>query len=245
MLPLFDPSGWRDPMFSPEVLETVMVIDLSLPIYHDMPIWSGEPKTGVIDYFRIGRHRGDAEIMNMKVLFMCGHVGTHTDAPVHLRDDGPSLDQCPLERYVGPARVLNFNGRETDIERCDLEAHAEQIVAGRRILLRTGWDRHLGSEQYFDKQAMPKLTVPAMEYLVERGVALVGVDTPSVNPYLDQHVSIFGGETPPVVVELLTNLGSLPTHEDIFLICLPLRIRDGDGSPVRAVALVGSDGAPS
>ena len=217
-------------------------MDLSLPIYDEMPIWSGEPKTAVIDYFRIGRNHGDQEIMNMKLLVMCGHVGTHTDAPAHLRVEGPTLDGCPLDRYVGPARVLDFTDHHGDIDRQDLEGHAGEITAGRRLLLRTRWDRHVGTEHYFDKEAMPKLTVAAMHWLAERQVALVGVDTPSVNPYLDKHVAIFTGATPPVVVELLTNLGALPTDKDVYLICLPLKIREGDGSPVRAVALL--DGQP-
>ncbi len=218
------------------------LVDLSLPIYHEMPIWSGEPKTAVVDYFRIGRRAGDAETMNMKLLVMCGHAGTHTDAPVHLRPDGPTLDGCPLERYVGAARVLDFSRHVGDIGRMELALHDQELVPGRRLLLRTAWDRHLGGERYFDKEAMPKLTVEAMELLAERRVGLVGVDTPSVNPFLDRHAAIFGGPEPPVVVELLTNLGSLPADRDVFLICLPLRIRAGDGSPVRAVALVGEGG---
>ena len=224
---------------------TARLVDLSLPIYHEMPIWSGEPKTAVIDYFRLGRQAGDAEIMNMKLLVMCGHAGTHTDAPAHLRRDGPTLDDCPLDRYVGLARVLDFAGRDRDIGPDDLlPAHEAQLVPGRRLLLRTGWDRHLGTERYFDKAAMPKLTAEALALLAERRVGLVGVDTPSVNPYLDQHAALFRDEEPPVAVELLTNLDVLPVDRDVFLICLPLRIRGGDGSPVRAVAWVSDDGAP-
>ena len=232
-----------------EVCATARLVDLSLPIYHEMPIWSGEPKTAVIDYFRIGRQAGDAEIMNMKLLVLCGHAGTHTDAPAHLRVDGPTLDGCPLERYVGPARVLDLtehHGGGRDIDAADLlqPGRAHLLTAGRRLLLRTGWDRHLGTERYFDKVAMPKLTVAALSLLAERRVGLVGVDTPSVNPYLDQHAALFQGVEPPVAVELLTNLSALPSDRDVFLICLPLRIREGDGSPVRAVAVVeDGDGA--
>ena len=207
-----------------------------------MPIWSGEPKTGVVDYFRLGRSAGSTEAMNMKLLILCGHAGTHTDAPVHLRADGATLDDCPLERHVGPARVLDFTEHQGDIDAADLESYSQEITPGRRILLRTSWDRHLGSPRYFNKDAMPKLTVAAMRWLVARRIALIGVDTPSVNPFLDRHAAIFEGSAPPAVVELLTNLTALPGDEDVFLICLPLRIREGDGSPVRAVALVGGDG---
>lgn len=59
---------------------------------------------------------------------------------------------------------------------------------------------------------------------------------PSVNALLEQHATVFDAEMPPTIVELLTNLDQL--GDEVELICLPLKIRDGDGSPVRAVALV-------
>ena len=67
-------------------------------------------------------------------------------------------------------------------------------------------------------------------------MGLIGVDMPSVNALLDQHATVFDAEMPPTIIELLTNLGQLP--EEVELICLPLKIREGDGSPVRAVAIV-------
>jgi arylformamidase len=216
------------------------LVDLSLPIYHEMPIWSGEPKTGVVDYFKIGRQAGDLEVMNMKLLMMCGHAGTHTDVPYHLRADGMNLDQVPLGRFIGPAFVVDLSQKAPgeDIDVPDLAPYADRIKPGARILLRTGWDRHLGTPTYFDKEAIPKLTPALMRWLNDKQVGLIGVDTPSVNPYLDRHKVIFDSPNPPVVVELLAHLEQLPTDQEVFLICLPLKIREGDGSPVRAVALL-------
>jgi kynurenine formamidase len=216
------------------------LVDLSVPIYHEMPIWSGEPKTGIVDYFKIGRQAGDLEIMNMKLLVLCGHVGTHVDVPYHLRMDGWTLDQTPLDRFVGPAWVidLSYKAAGEDIDVADLTPYKDRISPGARLLLRTGWDRHLGTFLYFDKEAIPKLTTALMRWLNEKRVGLVGVDTPSVNPYLDRHKVLFDSASPPVVVEVMTNLAALPTDKEVFLICLPLKIRAGDGSPVRAVALV-------
>lgn len=216
------------------------LVDLSLPIYHEMPIWSGEPKTGIVDYFKMGRQAGDQEIMNMKLLLMCGHAGTHIDAPYHLKADGMNLDQVPLERYIGPGLVIDLSkkGPGEDIDVRDLAPYADRLKPGARLLLRTGWDRHLGTPTYFDKEAIPKLTTDLMRWLNEKQVGLVGVDTPSVNPYLDKHKVLFESGNPPVVLELLTNLDQLPAGQEVFLICLPLKIREGDGSPVRAVALL-------
>lgn len=218
----------------------LQMIDLSLPIYHEMPIWSAEPKVGVMDYFKIGREAGDREIMNMKLLVMCGHAGTHTDAPKHLQEGAWSLDEVPLERYIGPALVINLTGKADgeDIHVADLLPYSNHIRPGSRLLLHTGWDRHLGTPKYFDKEALHKMTPDLMRWFCDKQVGLVGMDTPSVNPYLDKHKIIFEGENPPVVVELMTNLDKLPAGEEVLLICLPLKIREGDGSPVRAIALV-------
>jgi kynurenine formamidase len=215
------------------------IVDLSLPIYHEMPIWSGEPKIAVTDYFRLGRNYGQEEVMNMKLLIMPGHAGTHTDAPSHWVAGAWTLDQVPLERYLGPAWVLDMTHKRAggeDLTVADLGPHEKKITPGCRLLLHTGWDVNLGTERYFDKEALPKITPDLMRWLSEKRVALVGVDTPSVNPYPERHRVIFEAPEPPVVVELLTNLDKLP--EQVFLICMPLKIREGDGSPVRAIALV-------
>jgi arylformamidase len=216
------------------------IIDLSIPIFHDMPIWSNEPKISVTDFFKLGRRQGDDEIMNMKLLVMCGHAGTHTDAPSHMRADGWTLDQVPLERYYGPARVLDFTHKKPgeQLEIADLLPYEKLITPGCRILIRTGWDKHLGTSLYFEKEQLIKMTPELLRWFNTKQVGLVGVDTPSVNPYIDRHAAIFSSETPPIVVELLTNLDQLPTDREITLICLPLKIREGDGSPVRAVAIV-------
>ncbi len=217
------------------------LIDLTLPLYSGAPIWSPEPKTVIADYFAIGRRYGAAEQMNMKVLYMAGHAGTHCDAPKHLRAGKPSLDQVPLERYVGRAYVAHLPHKgfgDPWITMADLEHLADRLVAGSRLLVHTGWDRFWEKDNptYFDPQQAPKLHLETLAWLRDRQVGLIGVDMPSVNALLDQHATVFDAAMPPTIIELLTNLGQLP--EEVELICLPLKIRDGDGSPVRAVALV-------
>ena len=81
-----------------------------------------------------------------------------------------------------------------------------------------------------------KLHLGALAWLRDRKVGFIGVDMPSVNALLDQHATVFDAEMPPSILELLTNLDKLP--EEVTLISLPLKIREGDGSSVRAVALI-------
>lgn len=218
-----------------------ILIDLTLPLYTGAPIWSPEPKIVISDYFTIGRDYGAAEKMNMKVLNIASHAGTHCDAPKHLREGRPSLDAVPLERFVGPAAVVHLPHKGFDdpwIMPDDLEPVRGRIGEGSRLLVHTGWDRHWESdnETYFDKEKAPKLHLETLAWLRDDKVGLIGVDMPSVNALLDQHATVFDADMPPVIIELLTNLDQLP--EEVELICLPLKIQDGDGSPVRAVALV-------
>jgi kynurenine formamidase len=217
------------------------LVDLTFPLYTGAPIWSPEPKTVIADYFTIGRHYGATEQLNMKVLYMAGHAGTHCDAPIHLRAGRPTLDEVPLERYVGPASVVHLPHKgfaDPWIMIADLEHLAPKLGEGSRLLVHTGWDRfwEQDNQVYFDQQKAPKLHLETLAWLRDRKVGLIGVDMPSVNALLDQHATVFDAEMPPTIVELLTNLGQLP--EEVELICLPLRISEGDGSPVRAVALV-------
>ena len=217
------------------------IVDLTLPLFDGAPIWSPEPKTVIVDFFRIGRNHGSREEMNMKIFYMCGHAGTHCDAPKHLRAGKPSLDEIPLERYVGKASVVHLPDKGFDdpwIMVSDLEHLADRLGEGSRLLVHTGWDRfwNKDNETYFDKYKAPKLHLETLAWLRDRKVGLIGVDMASANALLDQHATVFDSEMPPVIVELLTNLGQLP--EEVTLICLPLRIQDGDGSPMRAVAIV-------
>jgi kynurenine formamidase len=217
------------------------LIDLTLPLFTGAPIWSPEPKTVISDFFTMGENNGALIDMNMKMLYMCGHAGTHCDAPKHLRDGKPSLDEVPLERFVGLASVVHLTDKGFDdpwVMIADLEHLADKLVAGSRLLVHTGWDRFWNTDNttYFDKNKAPKLHLETLAWLRDRKVGLIGVDMPSVNALLDQHATVFDAEMPPNIIELLTNLDQLP--DQVTLICLPLKIQEGDGSPVRAVAIV-------
>lgn len=171
------------------------------------------------------------------------HLGTHLDAPSHQLPCGATLDQVDLGACVGPARVLDFRhkGPEEMIDAADLDAAADQIPSGERLVLWTGWDRHFGTPRYID--GYPALTVAAARFLTDRGVRLVGIDTPSVAPvYMGMAVTNAVHEplleAGVVLIEGLTNLDALG-HSSFELIALPLNLVGLDGCPVRAVGIVG------
>jgi kynurenine formamidase len=181
---------------------------------------------------------------NATTLQLYSHAGTHIDAPRHFLPAGKTLDQQDLGVVVGPAKVLNLapaSPRQLfgvqDIERYD-----EDVVPGTRLLLRTDWYHRYGTPAYRDE--LPRISLALAEWMVDRGVALVGVEPPSVADVNNRteltavHQTLFRGNV--TIVEGLARLDQIQQPE-VQLIALPLRIVGGDGSPVRAIAIESQD----
>jgi arylformamidase len=213
------------------------LVDLSFDIYDRAPTFSTDPEIAVIEHGRI-ENLG----YNMTQLVMSTHAGTHLDAPFHFLDDGLTVDRLDLRRGFGPAWVLDFSGKapKEEISAAELQMHGDVIRTGSRLIFRTGWDRVYPEARYFSD--MPGLSVEACRYLVERGVACVAIDTPSVNwsDYAAAHQVLLGAEV--LLIESLRGLERL-RGDQVILVALPLRIRGRDGSPCRAIALDGEIGA--
>ena len=219
-------------------------IDLSHTLEEGIPAWPTHARFSSTPYESqdlgdVATHRG---------LTLGEHTGTHMDAPLHFVPEGPAhygTDEIPLERLAGRAATIGA----TDLRAGDLlgpdrirswEREHGAIGPGDRVLFRYGWDRRWatgpGGRRFLED--WPGLSGGAAEYLVERGAALVGCDTLAVdaagsgeNP---AHHALLGNEV--YVVENLNNLDRLPPY--CLFVALPLKIKGGSGSPVRAVALV-------
>ena len=220
------------------------LIDLSHPLHTDTPPWPGNPpvEVTVLNAIPVSRgvgrrpRPGDPRHVNVTAFRTCNHTGTHMDAPTHFYHGLPTIDQVPLEQCVGPAILVDVThvAPRAEIAPADLAPFEESIVNARKIVLRTGWSSHWGRADYFIDY--PVLAEATAVWLVERGVHLIGVDTPSVdrdpNP---AHFAIL--ESRAVIVENLTGLEAVPAG--LFeMIVLPLPLRGLDGSPVRAVARI-------
>ena len=166
------------------------------------------------------------------------HIGTHLDAPSHVVKGGMTLDRIPLETLIGKAVLLDFTskGKKDRISRKELQTHRHVLHQGARVLIRTGWDTHYGSSFFF--QDFPCLTLEAAQDLAERGIALLGMDTPSPSPIDDPdqgiHKTLLGAGI--VLLEGLANLHRLRGNE-CELIVLPPLFKGFSGSPCRAVAI--------
>lgn len=205
------------------------IIDLSLTVDQQMP--------GVS--IRNARQLQE-DGWNATTLELYSHAGTHMDAPRHFLPDGKTLDQQDLSVLVGAALVVDLSPaapRELmSVEH--LSSVADLVVPGSRLLLRTDWHRRYGTPAYRDE--LPRISLELAQWLVEREVALLGVEPPSVadvnnmQELTEVHQALFRGGV--VIVEGLAHLDQIKAAEVQF-IALPLKIRGGDGCPVRAIAI--------
>ena len=220
------------------------VIDLSHPIRPDMPVYPGTEPPKVALACTHEEH-GFEE----RLLTMYSHTGTHVDAPAHILPGAPGLDGLGVERFAAPAAVLDVRGlasgtRPTLGPRA-LEPLLPALAGCRWAVLRTGWEAHWGAPGYYE--GFPVLTAQAARLLAGLGLWGVGVDAISVDHADTEdypvHKVLFAAGM--AVAENLRNLGAVmdavgdAAGPDRFtLVCAPLRIAGGEGSPVRALALV-------
>ncbi|MGH3085915.1 MAG: arylformamidase [Rubrobacteraceae bacterium] len=200
------------------------IIDISQPLRNGIPPWPGDTE---FSFELVQRKDAESPVNVGKFTASC-HTGTHIDAPFHFDDEGKMAHELDLEFYVGPARVIEVSGVESVGEK-ELREHRFDGVS--RLLIRTGSWTH--------RDVFPEKTTylrpDSAPFLASRGVRLVGVDAPSVDPIeskelLAHHALHEHG------VHILENVVLDGVVEgDYELICLPLALRGADGSPARAV----------
>ncbi|GAA3664413.1 cyclase family protein [Nonomuraea antimicrobica] len=209
------------------------LVDLSVPIETGMPVYPGDPEVSVAPALTVAR-----DGVNVLGLHLGSHSGTHVDAPCHIDDSLPTLDELPLERFCGPAVVVDVRGLPPG-SAIGAEPFMD-VRAGTIVLVATGWSAHWGSGAY---ERHPYLTEEAAGLLVGRGVRTVGIDALSVDPTpaddFPAHRVLLGAHA--VIAENLAGLDLLLAagERPIEVFLLPLRLSGADGAPVRAVARVG------
>jgi arylformamidase len=202
------------------------IYDVTRPLRAGMPVYPGDPECAVRPWLSVGR--GDP--VNVSVLTLGSHTGTHLDAPRHLQDAAAGVEALPLDALLGPALVVDL-GRVPCIDAPLLRRTALLDLGGHaRLLLRT---RALtaGAEGL----EHPCLTPDAAELLVEAEVRLLGIEGLSVDPPnaddLAVHRRLLGAG---VIIAEGLDLSGVPAGE-YELACLPLRLCEGDGAPARVV----------
>jgi arylformamidase len=201
-----------------------MIHDISPPVSAELAVWPGDtpPSREVL----LDMVRGDG--FTLSTLRTTVHVGAHADAPSHFGLDAPPIDQRPLEPYLGPCRVIRVE--PCPGTRLGLDVLPDDLGA-ERVLFATG--TYPDPRRFDDDFAA--LEPALVEELADRGVVLVGLDTPSVDladsKDLPTHRVCLRRD-----LAILEGVVLADVPEGVYeLIALPLRLVGFDGSPVRAV----------
>ncbi|EJQ44400.1 MULTISPECIES: arylformamidase [Bacillus] len=205
-------------------MKTSQWIDISQPLNNDIATWPGDTPFS----YEVSWSKEDSGSVNVGKLTMSIHTGTHIDAPFHFDNDGKKVLDLDIHVYVGAARVIDVSGLES-IGKKELERFKLEGVE--RLLLRTS--SHGKAQEFPEK--IPYLRADIADFLSSKGIRLIGVDVPSVDPLDDKelaaHHQLFKHG-----IHILENVVLDHVADgDYELIALPLALTDADGSPVRAV----------
>lgn len=209
----------------------MQIVDLTYMIDEKMPIFPGTDPPKIIQKNTINKD-GFAE----KILTISTHTGTHIDAPAHMIDGGNSLSDFPIEKFIGRGVVIPLESNDL-ITLNYLKKFETQIKEASFILFYSGWDNFWGKKEYFKK--FPTLTIEAAKYLVGFNLKGIGIDAISIDPIesvdLDIHHILLKKDL--IIIENLKNLKKL-IGKNFELFITPLKIKDLDGAPVRAIAKI-------
>jgi arylformamidase len=205
--------------------------DVTLNISPDMPVWPGD---GGISVERVSKIES-GEFANVSRMQMGVHTGTHVDSPYHFLKDGSTVETLSLKTLVGRAYVIHLKD-DVDLITPDVLENAGIPPRTRRVLIRTRNSKQWTKEYKPFLKEYVGVDVKAAEYLVKRGVKLIGVDYLSVAPFTDTtptHLVLLKAGV--VIVEGL-NLSQISQGRYNFF-CLPLKLNGSDGAPARAILM--------
>ncbi len=201
------------------------IVDLSVVVNEQTPVYPGDPKikietTGVFEKDAYNDHL---------VAFDVHSSGTHIDAPWHMITDGKTLDQIPIDRFIGRGRLIKVENKKFDLEKVKQAG----IEAGGIVLFHTVMSDIYHDKDYFEKY--PEIPESIANYLVDKKVKMVGMDmaSPDYEPFKVHRILLGAGI---LIIENLTNLDKLEGKE-FTVYALPIKLQL-DGAPARVVAQI-------
>jgi arylformamidase len=207
------------------------IFDVTVPITNSMAVWPGDPAMN--NHLVAAIENGDEA--NVTAIHMSAHTGTHIDAPRHFVENGDGIESLHLSTLLGEVEVVEIDSNVDHID-VDTLAGLNKERWKTRVLFKTRNSRlRLIEKQSFD-QAFTALLPEAANYLVNRGVKLVGIDYLSIAPFengMDTHLAFLKNNV--IVIEGL-NLSDVSAG--IYnLIALPILLENGDGAPARVLLI--------
>jgi kynurenine formamidase len=216
-----------------------MLVDVSHVVEHGMITYKGLPAPLICDFLsreQSRSHYAPGTEFQIGKIEMVANTGTYLDSPFHRYANGKDLSELPLDRLADLNGIVIAadlsKGRA--IDRSLFQGHD---LRGKAVLVCTGWHAHWRTDHYFEGH--PFLTRDAAEYLLEAGVALVGIDSLNIDDTGDLsrpvHSLLLAAEVP--IVEHLRGLRQLPGAGFRFF-AVPVKVKNMGTFPVRAFGLV-------
>jgi kynurenine formamidase len=216
-----------------------MLVDVSHVVDHGMVTYKGLPAPLVCDFLsreQSRSHYAPGTEFHIGKIEMVANTGTYLDSPFHRYANGKDLSELPLERLANLQGVV-IPADLSQGRAIGRSAFQGYDLRGKAVLVRTGWDAHWRTDQYFEGH--PFLTKDAAEYLLEVGVALVGIDSLNIDDTADLsrpvHSLLLAAEVP--IVEHLRGVGRLPGAGFRFF-AVPVKVKGMGTFPVRAFGIV-------
>ena len=212
------------------------MVDLSRVIYEGMPKIPVLPDVHVRKFLSLEK----GHTLNVTELSLPCHAGTHVDAPIHIIPNGKSIEELPLDAFVGDGAVIGvtkLGGEQVTAK--DFEASGVPVKRGDILMLHTGWDEKFDSADY---NMHPYLSVDAAEWMVAKGIKMFGIDCITVDmptPMRPKdfnfpvHRTLLGNNV--LIAENVTNLKSIVGKRSRIM-AFPLRIKGSDAGHARIVA---------
>ncbi len=210
------------------------IVDLSLDISPSTRVFEGYP-TPIVHKWASYKEEG----YKANFIFMVEHTGTHMDAPSHFFEGAPSIDELPVTKFIARGVALDFSnkgpGEAVRVEEVEdaLKASGASVGPGWYVLFRFDWETRIGGPEWL---RYPYLDRGVAEFLAEKSVEGIGVDSPSPDyaPFDVHKVLLPKGI---VIIENMANLREV-AGRTFDLVVVPLKIRGGTASPVRPLAIV-------
>ncbi len=217
-----------------DFLQHATVVDLSHKLTKQTPALFGQHPFEMT--LAVSKEKDGTPFVHSNVC-LNEHTGTHMDAPSHFYYS-ESIDEINPSQLMGKAAVIHLPGHLTASKKDIQEWEAEHgtIEKGDYVLFGFDWDQYFYTDKFYAKP-WPGLVLDAAQYLADKGVKGIGVDTLTLDVSTDEacscHFAVLSQNI--LIIENLNNLGKLPPW--CMFVCLPLPFDKGTASPVRPVAI--------
>ncbi|MFZ7121466.1 MAG: cyclase family protein [Eubacteriaceae bacterium] len=206
------------------------IIDLSHEINDDMQVYPGDPKVSISDFLT---HEKDG--YNVSKLDFGMHTGTHINVPYHFKKNGSKITDIDINNFIGIGVLVDISYKKfhEEITILDIKDYIEDIKKSNFIIFKTGMDKYFNSNDYLSH---PYLSIECASYISKLSISIVAIDVLSVDKTLSDnypvHDILLSNNI--LIVENLCNLSGVKKRIGLYSF-LPLKIKNGDGSPIRAV----------